>query len=176
MSFGDALTVQSREIDWDQLAEMICFGGHLPWEDCIPEQGGGATARPTTCLIRSRAYCSSVLIIFLTVSLEACFYDLLFLSRLLWIWLRWDVCGCITLLRFRHVLGAKIQALLDFVNGYLRAQGAMMAERAIVDATLIRSLAKTSKKGERPWTWIRRRYGRRRTTPPIMAPKRWPRS
>jgi hypothetical protein len=94
MSFGDALTVQSREIDWDQLAEMICFGGHLPWEDCIPEQGGGATARPTTCLIRSRAYCSSVLIIFLTVSLEACFYDLLFLSRLLWIWLRWDVCGC----------------------------------------------------------------------------------
>ena len=52
------------------------------------------------------------------------------------------------LLRFRQALGEKTQRLLDLVNEELQAQGGRMGQGAILDATLIRSSAKTPKAGE----------------------------
>jgi IS5 family transposase len=80
--------------------------------------------------------------------IEECLYDRFSFRRFCGFGLDEALPDATTLLRFRQALGGKTQSLLDLVNEELRAQGVQMGQGAIVDATIIRSSAKTPQAGE----------------------------
>lgn len=147
LSFAEAFTVQRRETDLDRLLGMIRWQRlRYRLEKIVSRSKEGRPAydalKMFKALLLQRLYDLS------DRQIEECLYDRFSFRRFCGFGLDEALPDATTLLRFRQALGGKTQSLLDLVNEELRSMGVQMGQGAIVDATIIRSSAKTPKAPE----------------------------
>ncbi len=147
LSFAEALTVQRRETDLDQLAGLINWN-KLAYriERIVARAEGGRPAYDSLkmfkIMILQRQYDLS------DRAAEEALYDRLSFRRFCGFGLDECLPDAVTILRFRTLLADKTASLLALVNGQLEAQGITFGKGSIIDATVIRSSSKKPPAGQ----------------------------